>query len=531
MCSDTSSQGRPGSLLKTTDHKRLARHHLLLALGALLLGLHYALLIHLELWDSNLDSLGGTDSDQLVSAHGLVMVFLFALPVLANVVGVFVLPLAIGTTEVAAPQFNRFTLQLNIVAWLLFVGALLSGSIGSAWDAPQLQAGLALAPAILLALGLHIIGIGLVCTAINLLATVILKRAPGVEWSRLPVVVWGLICGAALQIVVGIAVGVLGLVLLLAATSAQILTVDTSMVPLLMQFVLYVGAAMVALMASGVVLEVVATFGRKAPAGGIANAFAMAALALLAFAGGAVALTAGINPLAADAAGSGLGLLLLVPAVILAYNLLATLHGGAIRISTPLLYAISCSLILVLGGLSGLFLVVLSTAAPLQGTAFATAQQHLLMGGGSLTGLCTALYYWWPKLFGRRTSETLGRFGALLLFAGLLLTFLPRLFSGAQGLSIRVVFLPEVYSATEIWSGLGGLLLALALAVVIWDLVASLRGTAKSGGNPWGGSTREWVDESGEGRRLSNPPYNFASLHYDAIADTYLLADEPTTER
>lgn len=497
----------------TTDPVRIARIQLGGVLAALLLGVQLALVLQAELLSpgpaiADASALGGA-----LTAHALVLVFLFALPALPLVVGGLVLPPMIALRELAFPGLNRITLQLYLASWVLIALALLGGSLDHSLRGLPAD-GVASWPLASAALGLHALGLALACAALNLLAT-FFERPESVPVEKLPVLVWGLVTGAAVQLVVSVAVASLGLLLLFEGSTPTAvlgaLTADPFAFERLLDFVLHAGAAAVVLPAIGIAFEVVATFSRKAPAGGLSNALALAALAVLAVSGSGVALGSdGASP-ALLAAHSGISLLAAVPATLLLYNLLATLAGGAIELSAAFLHALNLVVLLTLGGLAGLFLATLSTGAYLQGSLFASAQLHFLLGGGATAGLITGLYYWWPRLMGRSTDELLGRVGAALIFAGYVLAFVPGMVAGSQGLSSLTLFSSDVAAGLERFSALGAAILALGLAVVGWDLLASMLRGAPAEPNPWGATTGEWLEPAAPAASTVEN-YDFAAL-------------------
>ncbi|MDY7092921.1 MAG: cbb3-type cytochrome c oxidase subunit I [Acidobacteriota bacterium] len=499
----------------TTDPVRIARIQLGGVLAALLLGAQLAFVLRAGLFGSggalvSADALGGA-----LTAHALVLVFLFALPALPLVIGGLVLPPMVGAKNFAFPALNRITLQLYLASWVLIALALLGGSVDRTLRSlPPADGGLSW-PLAAAALGLHLLGLALVCGALNLLATVVYERSEDLQLSELPVLVWALVSGAAVQLAVAVAMASLGLLLFLeSVTGASVfgagmaggLAQDPLAYERLFEFILHAGAAVVVLPAIGVAFEVLATFSRKAPAGGRSNPLSLAALAVLSLGGSGVALVNDGTAPTLLAAQSGISLLAMVPATVLLYNLLATLAGGAIRLSAAFLHALNLVVLITLGGLAGIFLATLSTGSYLQGSLFDTAQLHFLMGGGAVAGLITGLYYWWPLLTGRATSETLGRLGAALLFGGYLLAFVPSLVAGSRGLSSLTVFSSEAAARLEPVSGLGSVLLILGLGVVCWDLLASILHEVPAEPNPWGATTREWLGE----RRTE--AYDFSSL-------------------
>lgn len=525
MAADTSArQDAPDQISiswwATTDHVRIARIQLGGVVAALLLGVQLALVLRTELLTARQSFVSTEALGATLTSHALVLVFLFALPAVPLVVGSLVLPSMVGARDFAFPGLNRITLQLYLASWLLLAVAMFGGSVDTAWRLPLTVDGASAWPVACAGVGLHLLGLALACSALNGLATVLFERAPDMSFAEVPILVWGMVTGAAVQLLVSTALASLGLLLFFEhATSAVILggaTGDPFAYERLFDFIMHAGVAMVLLPAIGVAFEVVATFSRKAPAGGRSNVLALGALAVLSLGGSGLSLLNDGASVAVMAANSGITLLALIPATVLLYNLLTTLIGGAVEISSALLHALNLVVFLTIGGLSGLFLATLSTGAYLQGSLFDSANLHFLLGGGAIAGLTTALYYWWPRLMGRTTRELWGRLSAGLLFAGYLLAFLPDFVEGSRGLSTLALLSSPALSSLEPIKAIGTGVLILGLLVICWDFLSSLLRGPQATANPWGATTLEWLDDS------AVKAYDFSALRFDQRTQSYV---------
>lgn len=513
----------------TTDHVRIARIQLGGVVAALVLGIQLALVLRAELLSSGqslVDSgaLGGS-----LTSHALALVFLFALPAMPLVVGSLVLPSMVGARDFAFPALNRITLQLYLASWLLLALAMLGGATDTAWRLPPTLDDTSVWPVLCAAAGLHLLGLSLACSALNALVTILFERPAHLSLAEAPVLVWGMLAGAAVQLLVSTALASLGILLFLErATTATVfggLAGDPFAFERLFDFILHAGVAVVVLPAIGVAFEVVATFSRKAPAGGISNPLALGSLALLSLGGSGLSLLNDGASVALMVAASGISLLALVPATVLLYNLLATLFGGAVEVSVPLLHALNFVIFITIGGLSGLFLATLSTGAYLQGSLFDTAHLHFMLGGGAIAGLATALYYWWPRLMGRSTRELWGRLGAGLLFAGYLLAFLPDFVEGSRGLSTLAVFSDPALASLEPLKAIGTGILVLGVLVIGWDFFSSLLRDSRAPANPWGATTLDWLKDPetiDRGPENAIQAYDFSALRFDPEIESYV---------
>ena len=221
MPSTTHDAALSGPWWSTDDPVRIARVELGAVLAALLLGVQLALVLQAGLLGS--DSLALIGADALggsIGAYSLITIFLFALPALPLVIGTLTLPSMVGAERFASPKLNTATLQLHLVAGGLIVVALLGGSIDhSVRHLPAAVAGTPSWSLAIASLGLHLLGLALVCNALNTLATAIYGRSTSSRPADWPILAWGLVTGAAVQVAVAVAVAALGLLLLLAGVA------------------------------------------------------------------------------------------------------------------------------------------------------------------------------------------------------------------------------------------------------------------------------------------------------------------------
>ena len=192
-----------------------------------------------------------------------------------------------------------------------------------------------------------------------------------------------------------------------------------------------------------------------------------------------------------------------IPSAVKVFNWLTTMYKGSISLATPMMHALSFLLLFTIGGLTGLFLGTLATDIPLHDTYFVVAHFHYVMMGGTFVAFLGALYYWWPKMFGRMYNEFWGRIAAVGVFIGFNLTFFPQFIAGSQGMPRRYFdYLPQ-FTVYHQWSTVGAFVLGGSILIAALNLLSSLRNGAKAPANPWGSPGLEWV--------AASPPshYNF----------------------
>jgi cytochrome c oxidase subunit I len=200
---------------------------------------------------------------------------------------------------------------------------------------------------------------------------------------------------------------------------------------------------------------------------------------------------------------SAITFLIAIPTAIKIFNWVATMYKGRIHLDTPMLYALAFLWVFTIGGLTGVFLAVMSVDVHLHDTYFVVAHFHYVMMGGAITAFMGGLHYWWPKFTGRMYPEKAGRISALLVFIGLNTTFFPQFILGTRGMPRRYYnYLPEFEQLHQL-STIGAGILGLGFLLSAFYLWSSARKGAKAPANPWGATTLEW--------QCSSPPpyYNF----------------------
>ena len=255
--------------------------------------------------------------------------------------------------------------------------------------------------------------------------------------------------------------------------------------------------------AFGVISEIIAVFSRKKIFGYKFIALSSVSIAVLGFfVWGHHMFTSGQSTLA-GAIFAGLTFLIGVPTAIKTFNWLATMYKGRIHLDTPMLYALAFLWVFTIGGITGIFLPVMSVDVHLHDTYFVVAHFHYVMMGGAITAFLGGLHYWWPKVTGRMYDEKVGRIGAVLVLIGMNVTFFPQFILGTRGMPRRYYNYLEEFQGLHQISTIGAFILGFAFVMTAISLWSSLKKGAKAPANPWGGTTLEWT--------ISSPPpyYNF----------------------
>jgi len=487
------------SWLFTIDHKRIGVMYLATVLTFFLAGGLLALGIRTELFTPEGDVFSAATYNRVFTLHGAIMVFLVLVPAIPATLGNFVLPLQLGTIDVAFPKLNLASFHIYVLGAFFLVYVLVSGGVDTGWTfyTPYSSGGGADSNVIFALLGAFILGFSSILTGLNFIVTIHKMRAPGVTWGRLPLFLWAIYATSVIQVLATPVIAIT-LFLLVFENIVGIGIFDPSLGgdPVLFQhffwFYSHPVVYVMALPAFGIISETVAVHSRRHIFGYTAIAASSVAIAAIGFliwghhmfVSGQSELSGTIFSLLTF----GVGL----PTAIKLCSWIATLYKGSIRLNAPMLYTLAFLWIFAIGGLTGLFLATLATDVHLHDTYFVVAHFHYVMMGGVLFALIAGMHHWWPKITGRMYNETTALVAWVVVFVGYNLTFFPQFVAGSRGMPRRYhQYVPEF----ELWnqlSTIGSYVFGLGLFLVLGYLLQSLRSGAKASANPWGGMTLEW---------------------------------------
>jgi len=550
----------------SVDHKMIGLQYLwtsfafLLIGGLLAMGIRYQLAypgVEVPLIGRLLPSTIATDGvilpggyNMFFTMHATVMVFLVVMPLLIGGFGNYLIPLKIGAGDMAFPTLNAMSYWLYVVSGIIIVVSFFvpGGAAAGGWTAyaplsstaayNQTQLGQTL-----WCLGLFINGLSSIAGATNYITTIINMRAPGMTMFRLPLSVWALFITAWLLL---LAVPVL-------SAAAAMLCADLNLgttffaaqggQPLLWQHLFwFFGHPEVYIMilpAMGLVSEILPVFARKPIFGYKAMVWAMVAIGFLGFiVWGHHMFVSGMN-LTLAAAFSVSTMVIAVPSAIKTFNWMGTVWRGSIEFTTPMLFALAFVSMFVIGGLSGIFMASTPVDLFVHNSYFIVAHIHYVLFGGSLFGAFAAIYFWYPKMFGRMMSETLGKIHFFATFIFFNLTFFPMHNLGLGGMMRRIAD-PTVYDHLRAlqpmnvfvsWAAFG---MGLSTLIFLWNFIWSLRHGKPAGKNPWHSTTLEWTVPSPPGHgnfdhtpTVYNGPYEYSVPGMDK---DYLPQDEKAPE-
>jgi cytochrome c oxidase subunit 1 len=490
------------SWLLTKDHKRIAILYLLPLTAMFFLGAFYMLLVRLHLMTPEGALLSADGYNRSFTAHGIIMVFFFLVPVVPTVLGNFCLPLMIGAKDLAFPRLNLLSWYLYMFGAIWLVFALLAGGADTGWTFyTPYSTRSSTYNVIPTMISVVISGFSSMATGINFIATVHRLRAPGMTWFRLPIFVWTLYATSFIFLL-GVPVIAMALILVIVERVLGVGIYDPALGgdPLLFQhlfwFYSHPAVYIMILPGMGIVSEVVPCFARKQLFGYVfvaLSSFAIAGIGFLVWAHHMF--VAGISVHAALIF-SFLSFLVAVPSAVKVFNWIATLYRASITFEASMLYCLGFITLFTFGGLSGLFLAALAVDIHVHDTYFVIAHFHFIMVGGMVTAYMGGLHYWWPKITGRMYSEWWARNAAIILCVGFFLAFLPQFVLGYNGMPRRYHTYAEEFQAWNVLSTAGTSILGVGYVLPLFYLTYSLYYGQRAPANPWHATGLEWQTPS-----------------------------------
>jgi cytochrome c oxidase subunit 1 len=515
------------SWLLTKDHKRIAVLYLFTITFFFFLGGLFAALIRLELLTPAGDLFQSDTYNKLFTMHGVNMIFFFLIPSVPAVLGNFLVPIMVGTKDLAFPKINLLSWYIFIAGASFAMVALLYGGVDTGWTFyTPLSSGYLRTPVIVMGVGILIAGFASIFTGLNFIVTVHRMRAPGMTWGRLPLFVWANYA-ASLIMILGTPVLAITLILLVLERGFHIGIFDPKLGgdPVLFQhmfwFYSHPAVYIMILPGMGVISEIVTCFSRKRVFGYTFIAFSSIAIAVFGFVVWAHHMfVAGISTYSAMVF-SLLSYAVAIPSAVKVFNWTATMYKGSVSYDTPMLYAFGFIGLFTIGGLTGLFLAALGLDVHIHDTYFVIAHFHYVMVGGMVMAYLGGLHFWWPKMTGRMYPEGWAKLAALITFIGFNLTFFPQFILGYLGMPRRYHSYPEEFQVLNVLSSAGASVLAVGFILPAIYFLWSLRYGEIAGPNPWDAKGLEW--------QTSSPPptHNFDEIpvvteepyHYGANLD------------
>jgi cytochrome c oxidase subunit 1 len=508
------------SWFTTVDHKKIGILYGVTALFFFLVGGIEALLIRVQLWGPNGTVLTANQYNQIFTMHGTTMIFLMGMP-LSIAFGNYLIPLMIGARDVAFPRINMFGYWVFLLGGVfLYSSFVLGGAPNGGWfgyapltSTPMSKGFLPGHGPDFWTVGLIMLGIGSVTSALNFIVTIINMRAPGMSMFRMPVFVWMMTVVAFLTLfAMPIVTAALMMVYLDRNFGTNFFNATLHGDPLLYQNLFWLfghpEVYILILPGMGIVSEILPVFSRKPLFGYSVVVFSGIAIGFLGWGVWAHHMfAAGIGPVATSAF-SVSTMIIAVPTGVKIFNWLGTVWGGAIRLATPMLYALGFIAMFTLGGLSGVMSSIVPADTQQTDTYFVVAHFHYVLFGGLVFALFGGFYYWWPKAFGTMLSERMGKWSFWTMLIGFNLTFFPMHIVGLEGMPRRTY----TYGTGLGWDVLnkletvGGFTIALSVLIFLVNVIRTQVRGERAPEDPWDARTLEWSTPS------PPPEYNFAEV-------------------
>ena len=513
--------------LTTVDHKSVGKRYIATAFLFFVLGGIEAFTMRLQLMRPEGRLLDADQYSQFFSMHGTTMMFLFGVPSMLAV-ATYLIPLMIGTRNIAFPRLNALGYWVYLVGGLLlYSGFILNTGPEAGWFSYVPLSGPEYSPGKrtdVWAQTVTFTEIAALIAAVELIVTIFKQRAVGMSIQRMPLYVWSIL---VMSFVVLFAMPSVALASLMLAFDRLVGTHFFNPAeggdPLLWQHLFwFFGHPEVYIMfipATGFVSEIVPVFARRKIFGHTALVLALIATGFISFGLWVHHMFATGLPQLGQSFFTAASMLLAIPSGVQVFCWIATLWGGRPRFDTPLLFVIGFIVLFVLGGLTGVMISAVPFNQQVHDTYFIVAHLHYVQVGAFVFPLFAAYYFWFPKVTGRLLSEKLGKLNFWLFFIGVNITFFPMHFLGLMGMPRRVyTYLPETgWGGLNLLATIGAMLIGLSAITFMTNVLWSRRHGAIAGSDPWGATTLEWAT-------LSPPPeYNF--LHLPVVEGRYALWD------
>src|SRR4051812_8417072 len=519
--------------LTTTDHKRIGILYLFTALVFFAAGGVEALLIRTQLIQPLNGVLSPSLFDEMMSTHGVTMIFLFVIPISTGAFGNYLVPLMIGARDMAFPRLNALSYWLYLASGIFIYVGLLSGHGPNAgWFNYVPLASKPYSPGNNIdfyALGLIFNGISSTAAAINFIVTIFRLRAPGMSINRMP-----LFCFAFLAVSFALvfALPPLTVALVFLELDRQLglpfYDVARGGDPLLWQHLFWIfghpEVYIIILPAFGIATSIIPTFVRRRTVAFPLVALAEILVVLIGFGVWAHHMFAVGMPTIAAIYFASASMIIVIPSAIQLFAWLITLVSGRPRFDTPLLWIVGFIVFFIVGGLSGITFAAIPFDQQLTDTYYVVAHFHFVIFGAAVFPILGGLYYWFPKVTGRMYHEGWGKASFWVAFLGTALTFFPMHIVGLLGMPRRqYTYHPGLgWTGYNLVESVGSYILAVGLLMVVGNLAVSLFRGAVAGADPFNGATLEWATTS------PPPPYNFGAI--PRVTSPYPLWDEDSPQ-
>ncbi|RZT56999.1 cytochrome bo3 quinol oxidase subunit 1 apoprotein [Sphingomonas sp. BK036] len=503
----------------SVDHKKIGIMYIILAIVMLLRGFSDAIMMRAQqamAFNGSEGYLTAHHYDQVFTAHGVIMIFFVAMPLVTGLMN-YVVPLQIGARDVSFPFLNNFSFWMTAAGAVIVMMSLFIGEFArTGWLAMPPLSGLAYSPDVgvdYYIWALQIAGIGTLLSGVNLVATIVKMRAPGMTMMKMPIFTWTSLCTNILIVAAfPVLTAVLAMLSLDRYIGTAFFTNDSGGNPMMYVNLIWIWGHpevyILVLPAFGIFSEVTSTFSGKRLFGYSSMVYATLVITILAYlvwlhhfftmgSGASVNSFFGITTM-----------IISIPTGAKIFNWLFTMYKGRIRFELPMMWTIAFMVTFTIGGMTGVLLAVPPADFVLHNSLFLVAHFHNVIIGGTLFGMFAGINYWFPKAFGFKLDETWGKISFWCWVSGFYFAFMPLYVLGLMGVTRRMRYFDD--PNLQIWfviAAFGAALIAAGIGAFLMQIFVSIRNREKLAdltGDPWNGRTLEWATSS------PPPEYNFA---------------------
>ena len=502
----------------SVDHKKIGIMYMVLGLIMFMRGFADAIMMRLQqamAFNGSEGYLNAHHYDQIFTAHGVIMIFFAAMPFVTGIMN-YIVPLQIGARDVSFPFLNNFSFWMTAAGAALIMASLFIGEFSPAgWLGYPPVSSLSYSPGVgpdYYIWSLQIAGVGTTLSGINLIATIVKMRAPGMSWMKMPVFTWTSLCANVLIVAsFPVLTAVLALLSLDRYVGTNFFTNDFGGSPMMYVNLIWIWGHpevyILILPLFGVFSEITSTFCGKRLFGYKSMVYASAAIMFLSYivwlhhfftmgAGASVNSFFGITTM-----------IIAIPTGAKLFNWLFTMYHGRIRFELPMMWTIAFMLTFTVGGMTGVLLAVPPADFVLHNSLFLIAHFHNVIIGGVVFGTFAAINFWWPKAFGFKLDPFWGKISFWCWSIGFWFAFMPLYILGLMGVTRRMRVFDD--PSLQIWfilAGFGVALIAAGIGAMVIQYAVSIinRDKLRVDGDPWNGRTLEWATTS------PPPAYNFA---------------------
>jgi cytochrome c oxidase subunit I len=485
----------PSGLMRwitTTNHKDIGTLYLLFALLMFFIGGAFAMVIRLELFQPGMQFVDPQFFNSMTTMHALIMIFGAVMPAFVGLAN-WMIPMMVGAPDMALPRMNNWSFWILPFAFAMLLGTLFmeGGAPASGWTMYPplvLQTGDAFP---FLIFSIHLMGISSIMGAINIIATIMNMRAPGMTLLKMPLFAWTWLITAYLLIaVMPVLAGAVTMLLTDNYFGTTFFNAAGGGDPVMFQHIFWFfghpEVYILILPAFGIVSQIIPTFARKKLFGYDAMVYATASIAFLSFIVWAHHMFTVGMPLGGEIYFMFATMLIAIPTGVKVFNWVTTMWRGSISFESPMLWSIAFVILFTIGGFSGLMLAIVPADFQYHDTYFVVAHFHYVLVTGALFGIIAAVYYWWPKWTGRMYNEFWAKvhFWWTMVFVNLL--FFPQHFLGLAGMPRRIPDYNVVFADWNLISSIGAFGMFLTPFMMFAVLYHSLKKGAPAPQRPRG---------------------------------------------